>query len=106
MTELTMNTTEESSLRDLLVTILTEVAQCELSGCDELTICIGDDTYYAFKYIDVWDGEVLYDICGSTISLVQIRLPKDDAHIDFTSTNPTDLDKMYRRGTTITVTEG
>ena len=107
MTELTLTTSEQSSLRDLFNTILAEVSQCELFSCDELTIHINDDTYYAFKYVDV-DGHALYDICGRTISLVEIHLPKDDtcnvqAYETITHTN---LDKMYRHGTTITIMEG
>lgn len=102
MTELTLTTSEESSLRDLFNTILAEVSQCELFSCDELTIHINDDKYYAFKYVDD-DGHALYDICGHTISLVEIHLPKGDMG---DVTKRTDLDKMYRRGTTITITEG
>lgn len=107
MTKLTINTREESTLRDLFNTILTEVSQCEFFTCDELTIEIDNDKYYAFKYVDD-DGHVLYDICGRKKSLVQIHLPKDDTcdDLEYRIVNRIDLNKMYKPGTTITITEG
>ena len=107
MAELTISTREESTLRNLFNTILTEVSQCEFFTCDELTVQINNETYYVFKYVDD-DGHVLYDICGRKKSLVQIHLPKDVPCDDpeYRIVNRIDLDKIYKHGTTITITEG
>lgn len=105
-TEIKITTKKERSLRDIFNMVLSDVKLCELYDCDELTIRIDNKLYFAFKYDDT--NGVSYDICGRKSSIVEVQELTTDEHDNFkyTVVRNMNLDKMYKRGTTITVTEG